>query len=79
MSRTTLHLIYKSPIGKPLIAATVDDPRLITQVGKKAIKNAYKEAQAMHKIDDFVGQVRTEEAQRLERVLKKLIPGLDEK
>jgi hypothetical protein len=77
MKRISIHLVYQSDLGRPLTAVRLDDPDLIIQVAKKAIDDAHKEASAISELDGFVGQVKKEEAIRLERVLKNLVPELD--
>jgi len=86
MGNLTIHLVYKSEsplfgmcVGRSLIAAKVNDIDLIKQVAKKAISQAYKDAEIAMPLDDFVGKVKFEEAERLMRVLKTLIPDLEDK
>lgn len=77
MKRIAIHLVYQTDLGRLLTAVRLDDPNLIIQVAKKAIDDAHKEAAAISELDGFVGQVKKEEAIRLERVLKNLLPELD--
>ncbi|MFH1933690.1 MAG: hypothetical protein ABIN18_19205 [Pseudomonadota bacterium] len=79
MSKMALHLVYNTGFGRPLTAAKSSDPILINQVAQNSISRAYREAQAISLFDDFAGQVKSEEAARLERVLKTLLPDLESK
>ena len=78
MSKTSVHLIYESGLGRPLTAARVDDRRLVKEVAAAAIREAYQQAETVGCVDQFVGEVQREEAARLERVLRKLVPELSE-
>ncbi|UCE50836.1 MAG: hypothetical protein JSV31_16340 [Desulfobacterales bacterium] len=76
MDKVSVHLVYKSGIGRPLTAAKVSDPDLVCEVANRAIEHAKREASAVSNLDPFVGQVKTQEADRLESVLNVLVPEL---
>jgi hypothetical protein len=77
LDKVSIHLVYNSEIGRPLTACSVNDPKLIKAVACRAIERAYKEASAVSNLDPFVGQVKQQEAARLENVLRVLVPELD--
>lgn len=77
MNKISLLIVYNSEIGRPLTAARVDDIDLIKLVANRAIERAKKEATTVESIDLFVGQVKHDEAAKLESVLKTLIPEID--
>jgi hypothetical protein len=73
-----VHLMYESNFGRPLTAAKITNRKVLLEVARTAIREAYERAEAVSSMDEFVGEIQAEEAARLERVLKKLIPELDE-
>lgn len=78
MNKISIHIVYQSEIGRPLTAARIPDTDLVVQVANRAIERAKREASAVTSIDAFVGQVKMEEAQKLEDVLRTLIPEMVE-
>jgi hypothetical protein len=77
MGKVALDIIYLPDSGsQPLRAARVSDRQLIKKVAKKAIQNKFDEAQVLKESDDFAAKVKRDEAKRLEKVLRELVPGL---
>ncbi len=74
--QATLEIVYRGQIGHPLTAAVVEDRELLVAVAKAAIAEAHEKADAMEEVDEFVASLQLEEAERLERVLTRLIPEL---
>jgi hypothetical protein len=72
-----VHLVYESNFGRPLTAAKITSRKVLLEVARTAIREAYERAEVVGEMDMFVGEVQWEEAARLERVLKKLIPELE--
>lgn len=75
----SLHIIYESEIGRSLTAAKIHDRNLIKETAKAAINDAFKRAKMIADQDAFLGDVQTEEAERLQRVLQIMIPELNDK
>lgn len=71
-----LEIIYRGTTGQALTAATIEDRRLLVEAAKVAITEAYEKAEAIGEVDEFVGDIQREEAERLEKVLARLIPEL---
>ena len=79
MSTVYLNLVFHPDgAGRPFVAARCDNPDSVLKVAREIIVIAHKEAKAIDSLDPFIGEVKTEEAQRLERVLKTIVPGLKE-
>jgi hypothetical protein len=73
----SLHLVYeRKDDHKPLTVININDSDLIIQTAERAITEALKSAKKISAIDPVIGQIREEEARRLERVLRLLIPQL---
>jgi hypothetical protein len=77
LDKISIHLVYQSDIGRPLTACRVDDPDLVKEVANRAIQRAHREASAVSSLDRFVGEIKEQEATRLENVLRALVPELD--
>jgi hypothetical protein len=70
----SLHLIYEIQ-GKPQIsAARIKDKKLLVEAARRAIEEAERKAEEMAKIDELLGKLQAEEAERLGKVLTLLIP-----
>ena len=74
----SLHIVYDSTIGRPLTAAKVHDQNLIKETAKAAINDAFERAKMVADQDAFLGDVQREEAERLQRVLKIMVPELND-
>jgi hypothetical protein len=74
----SLHIVYQGPAGTPLTAAETKNRDLIRQAAKTTIREAFDSARLAGESDKFVGEVRKEGAERLKRVLKVMIPELNE-
>jgi len=73
---TTLLIVYESANGeKAFPLAKVCNHDLLLAVAHSAIDEKRSEARNMTAVDDVLGTVAREEANRLERTLKALIPG----
>lgn len=78
MSTVYLNLVfYPDGAGRPFIAARCDSPNLVLKVAQEIIITAHKQAKAVETLDPFIGRVKEEEAERLERALNDIVPGLD--
>ena len=73
----SLHIIYEGNVGRPLTAAKTHDRELLVQAANPTIQEAFERAELIGVVDEFVGNVRREEAERLQRVLKTMIPELE--
>lgn len=71
-----LEIIYRGTTGQALTAATIEDRGLLVAAAKAAVSEAYERAEAIAADDEFVGDLQREEAERLARVLARLIPEL---
>lgn len=74
----SLHLVYEGDLGRPLTAARVTDRALIVRAARTAVKESYQKANSVGRIDSFLGDVHLEETRRLEKVLKVLIPEMND-
>jgi hypothetical protein len=76
MSNVAIHLTIEPGSGRPVSLARVSDPAILRQVARAAIHAAHQKAAEDFFRDMTLGQIRSEDATRLERYLEKLIPGL---
>ena len=72
----SLHIVYESNAGRPLTAAKVRDQRLLVETAKTAIQEAFERAESVREMDEFLGHVQKEEAERLRKVLEIMVPEL---
>lgn len=71
-----LEIIYRGTTGQALTAATIEDRGLLVAAAKAAVSEAFERAEAIAADDEFVGDLQREEAERLARILARLIPEL---
>ena len=75
--KTSILIVYESANGeKAFPLARVSDHALLLAAARSAIDEKRSEARRMCTLDNVLGTVAAEEANRLERTLKALIPGL---
>ena len=72
----SLHIVYESDLEKSLTAAKTYNRPLIRQAADTVIDEAFERATLTSESDVFVGEVQKEEAKRLKRVLRIMIPEL---
>ena len=75
--RILLNLVYVTDYGRPLTAATIRDPVFIREAAKESIHAIRMDAELLAFLDPDAGEIRAAEADRLERILKKIIPDLE--
>lgn len=73
----TVFLVYEPTGGSPVTVARVGSRGLLIHVAKAAITEAQARAELFTEADQVLGDVEREEAIRLERVLKMLVPELN--
>jgi len=73
----SLHIIYEGDVGRPLTAAKTHHRDLIAQAANAAIQEARERAESIGEVDAFLGEVQREEVERLQRVLRTMIPELN--
>jgi hypothetical protein len=74
----SLHIVYEGSTDRPLTAVRTKNRELIRQVAETTVQEAFERAQLSGESDVFVGAIQKEEAERLQRVLKAMIPELKE-
>jgi hypothetical protein len=72
----SLHIVYESKLGKSLTAAKTYNRSLIKQTADTVINEAFEKANFTGEADAFVGELQKEEAERLKKVLRIMIPEL---
>lgn len=72
----SLHIVYESELGKSLTAAKTYNRSLLKQTADTVINEAFEKANLTSESDVFVGEVQKQEAERLRRVLRIMIPEL---
>ena len=76
--KTAVLIVYESANGeKAFPLAKVCSPEVLLAAARSAIDEKRTEARSMARLDDVLGTVATEEANRLERTLMALIPGFE--
>jgi hypothetical protein len=75
--RTKLLIVYENPEGtKALPVAHVSDSGLLISAARHAIDEKRAEANSLRGVDRNLAMIAIEEANRLEKILALLIPGL---
>jgi tRNA uridine 5-carbamoylmethylation protein Kti12 len=74
----SLHIVYESENGRFLTAAKTHNRKLIQQAAETTIQEASELAEVLRESDQFLANIQREEAERLQRVLKTMIPELCE-
>ena len=69
-----LLITYTSKNGKPLSIATVDDPQLLLQAARIAIRQAEQRAKDP---DSVLAELKAAETERLRTALSIVAPGFD--
>jgi hypothetical protein len=70
-------IIYRSPDGRPLSVATVENREFLAHAAAEAIGEAYSRAEELTLRDPVLGRIQREEADKLSRVLSVLLPVTD--
>ena len=76
MKNVALYLAIEPHQGRPVALARLTDGDILRTAGEAAIKSAHRRAAEAVMRDDLLGKICTEEAQRLQEYLRRLIPGL---
>lgn len=71
----SLAIIYRSPEGRPLSVATVENRSILADAAAQAIGEAYSKADELAEQDPVLGRIQREEADKLRRVLSALLPS----
>src|SRR4051812_48786146 len=76
MQGAELAILYEPERGRPLTVVRIGDRRLLVAAAEAAIAEADARAELLCEADEFLGAVQREEAERVRRVLKMLLPEL---
>ena len=70
----SLAIIYRrSPDGRPLSVATIQNRSILAHAAAEAIQEAFAKADELAEKDHVLGQIQREEADKLKRVLSALV------
>jgi hypothetical protein len=75
--RIILNLVYVTDYGRPLTAATIRDPVFIREAARESVAEIRMDVDLLSILDPDAAEIRAAEADRLERILKKIIPDLE--
>ena len=76
MSTVAIHITIEPARGRPVSLARLADADILEQAARTAIAQARDTASRARILDPVLGRFRGEEADRLERYLRLLVPGL---
>jgi hypothetical protein len=76
--RILLNLVYVTDYGRPLTAATIRDPDFIRKAARESVAEIRMDVDLLSVLDPDAAEIRAAEADRLERILKKIVPDMTE-
>lgn len=70
----SLAIVYRTPNGRPLSVATIENSEILGRVANEAIDEAYAKAAELSLRDPVLGQIQRREADKLKQILLSLVP-----